>query len=79
MVVAHLVVVADLVVVVVVVVDAYMMFFLNLILVTIHMMSLKDYDDSCNHIIIQSFHHHEDASLALWALFLKVFEFSRPN
>ena len=25
---------------------------------------------SCNHIIIQSFHHHEDASLALWALFL---------
>ena len=24
---------------------------------------------SCNHIIIQSFHHHEDASLALWALF----------
>ena len=22
-----------------------------------------------NHIIIQSFHHHEDASLALWALF----------
>ena len=23
---------------------------------------------SCNHIIIQSFHHHEDASLALWAL-----------
>ena len=23
---------------------------------------------SCNHIIIQSFNHHEDASLALWAL-----------
>ena len=26
-------------------------------------------DVSCNQIIIQSFHHHEDASLALWALF----------
>merc|ERR1711951_309795 len=23
---------------------------------------------SFNHVIIQSFHHHEDASLALWAL-----------
>ncbi len=23
---------------------------------------------SCNHIVIQSFHQHEDASLALWAL-----------
>ena len=22
-----------------------------------------------SHVIIQSFHHHEDASLALWALF----------
>ena len=31
---------------------------------------------SCNHIIIQSFHHHEDASLALWALFLV---FCLPN
>ena len=28
---------------------------------------------SCNHIIIQSFHHHEDASLALWALFSSIF------
>ena len=26
---------------------------------------------SCNHIIIQSFHHHEDASLALWALLVR--------
>ena len=26
---------------------------------------------SCNHIIIQSFYHHEDAWLALWALFLR--------
>ena len=25
---------------------------------------------SCNHIIIQSFHHHEDVLLALWALFI---------
>ena len=23
---------------------------------------------SCNHVIIKSFHRHEDASLALWAL-----------
>ena len=28
-------------------------------------------DVSCNHIIIQSFHHHEDASLAVWALLLQ--------
>ena len=27
---------------------------------------------SCNHIIIQSFNHHEDASLALWALFFHI-------
>ena len=31
---------------------------------------------SCNHIIIQSFNHHEDASLALWALFcLEILKF----
>jgi len=30
---------------------------------------------SCNHIIIQSFNHHEDASLALWALFNEHFCF----
>ena len=26
-----------------------------------------------DHIMIQSFHHHKDASLALWALFLSCF------
>jgi len=35
------------------------------------MILIANNDVSCNHIIIQSFHHHEDASLALWAL-LKV-------
>ena len=34
------------------------------------MILIANNDVSCNHIIIQSFHHHEDASLALWALFL---------
>ncbi len=33
------------------------------------MILMANNDVSCNHIIIQSFHHHEDASLALWALF----------
>ena len=27
---------------------------------------------SCNHIIIQSFHHHEEASLALWAFLIRL-------
>ena len=31
---------------------------------------------ACNHIIIQPFKHHEDASLALWALFYNFFIFS---
>ena len=33
------------------------------------MILIANNDVSCNFIIIQSFHHHEDASLALWALF----------
>merc|ERR1712240_966519 len=33
------------------------------------MILIDNNDVSCNHIIIYSFHHHEDASLALWALF----------
>ncbi len=33
------------------------------------MILITNNDVSCNHIIIQSFHHHEDASLAVWALF----------
>ena len=32
------------------------------------MILIANNDVSWNHIIIQSFHHHEDASLALWAL-----------
>ena len=40
------------------------------------MILIANNDVSCNHIIIQSFHHHEDASLALWALFLFVCVFS---
>ena len=32
------------------------------------MILITNNDISCNLIIIQSFHHHEDASLALWAL-----------
>ena len=32
------------------------------------MILIANNDVSCNHIIIQSFHHNEDASLALWAL-----------
>ena len=28
---------------------------------------------ACNRVIIQSFHHHEDASLALWALLYNVY------
>ena len=32
------------------------------------MIFIANNDVSCNHIIIQSFNHHEDASLALWAL-----------
>ena len=32
------------------------------------MILIANNDVSCNHIIIQSFNHHEDASLALWAL-----------
>ena len=36
------------------------------------MILIADNDVSCNHIIIQSFHHHEDASLALWALLMSV-------
>ena len=35
------------------------------------MILIANNDVSCNHIIIQSFHHHEDASLALWALLLE--------
>ena len=31
---------------------------------------------SCNHIIIQSFHHHEDASLALMALLYVILDLS---
>ena len=34
------------------------------------MILIANNDVSCNHIIIKSFHHHEDASLALWALLL---------
>ena len=34
------------------------------------MILIANNDVSCNLIIIQSFHHHEDASLALWALFI---------
>ena len=33
------------------------------------MILIANNDVSCNLIIIQSFNHHEDASLALWALF----------
>ena len=32
------------------------------------MILIENNDVSCNHTIIQSFPHHEDASLALWAL-----------
>ena len=32
-------------------------------------------DVSWNHIIIQSFHHHEDASLALWSLLFHYLHF----
>ena len=34
------------------------------------MILIANNDVSCNIIIIQSFNHHEDASLALWALFI---------
>ena len=34
------------------------------------MILIANNDVSCNHIIIQTFHHHEDASSALWALFI---------
>ncbi len=33
------------------------------------MILIANNDVSCNLIILQSFHHHEDASLAVWALF----------
>ena len=36
-------------------------------------------ESQCNHVIIQSFHHHEDASLALWALFLQSTQFARMS
>ena len=36
------------------------------------MILIANNDVSCNHIIIQSFNHHEDASLALWALLFSV-------
>ena len=42
------------------------------------MILIANNDASCNHIIIQSFHYHEDASLALWALFKGIFERTRP-
>ncbi len=32
------------------------------------MILIANNDVSCNHIIIQSFNHHEGASLPLWAL-----------
>ena len=38
------------------------------------MILIANNDVSCNHIITQSFHQHEDALLALWALFLEMFE-----
>ena len=34
------------------------------------MILIANNDVSCNLIIIQSFHHYEDASLAVWALFI---------
>ena len=34
------------------------------------MILIANNDVSCNLIIIQSLHHHEDASLAVWALFI---------
>ena len=35
------------------------------------MILIANNEVSCNRIIIQSFHHHEDASLALWALYYR--------
>ena len=40
------------------------------------MILIANNDVSCNHIILQSFHHHEDASLALWALFILIIVFN---